>query len=66
MERRKGGRKGRSLLPTLLSMLPRERYIKVPGPEKRNPATSFKVREGPHRGWLRSRKAITTVLPGER
>lgn len=66
MERRKGERKGRSLLPTLWSMLPHEHYVKVPGQQKSNPATSSKVREGPHIGWLRSRKAITPVFSGER
>lgn len=47
-------------------MLPHEHYVKVPGQEKRNPALSSKVREGPHIGWLRSRKAIPPVLSGER
>lgn len=40
--------------------------VKAPGWEKRNSAMSSKAREGPHTGCLRSRKAITAVLPGER
>lgn len=40
--------------------------VKAPEQEKRNPAMSSKGREGPHTGCLRSRKAITPVLSGDR